>query len=65
MAKVKHVITVVVDHDSITNKCTGTGRVKLRLGPNEDLENVKINYMKAGYSVIDHQENPRKKTKFT
>ncbi len=64
MAQVKHVINVVVDHDSITNNCVGTGRVQLRLGPHEDLESVKINYMKAGYSVIDHQENPKKKTKF-
>jgi len=33
LANVKHVITAVIDHDSITNACTGTGRVKLRLGP--------------------------------
>lgn len=42
LANVKHVINAVIDHDSITNACTGTGRVKLRLGPNEDLDMVKL-----------------------
>lgn len=42
LANVKHVITAVIDHDSITNACLGTGRVKLRLGPNEDLDIVKL-----------------------
>ncbi len=54
LANVKHVITAVIDHDSITNACTGTGRVKLRLGPNEDLDMVKLQYLKAGYGVQDH-----------
>ena len=65
LANVKHVITAVIDHDSITNACTGTGRVKLRLGPNEDLDMVKLQYLKAGYGVQDHQDNPKKKTVFT
>jgi len=51
---VKHVISAVVDQDSIRNICTGTGRVKLRLAENEDLDNVKLQYVKAGYSVQDH-----------
>jgi len=62
---VKHVITVVVDHDSITNACVGTGRIKMRLGPNENIENVKIQYLKAGYGITDHEENPKKKSAFT
>lgn len=65
LANVKHVIKVVVDHDSITNQCVGTGKVKLRLGPNDSVENVKMQYMKAGYKVLDHEHNPKKKTKFT
>lgn len=65
LANVKHVITASIEHDSITNACTGLGRVKVRLGPNEDLETVKLNYVKAGYSIKEHEENPKKKTVFT
>jgi hypothetical protein len=38
----KHIISSVVDTDSIRNVCTGTGRIKLRLAPNEDVEIVKL-----------------------
>lgn len=64
-AQIKHVISAKVDHDSITNDCVGTGRVKLRLAPEEDLETVKLRYLKEGYSVMEHEENPKKKSNFT
>lgn len=38
----KHVISAVIDQDSIRNICTGTGRVKLRLAANEDVDTVKL-----------------------
>ncbi len=42
IAGVKHIISASIDTHSITNTCTGTGRIKLRLGPNEDLDTVKL-----------------------
>jgi len=65
VAQVKHVISVSIDHDALTNACTGSGRVKLRLGPGEDLETVKLKYIKAGYGVEDYSENTKKKSAFT
>lgn len=61
IAAVKHVINVVVDTDSIRNICLGTGRIKLRLAENEDVDNVKLQFLKAGYGIQDHEENPKKK----
>ncbi len=40
-----------VDHHAISNACTGTGRLKLRLGDGEDLDMVKLQLVQAGYSV--------------
>ncbi len=51
IAKVKHVISAQLDEDSIRNVCTGTGRVKLRLAPDEDQEAVKLRYLSAGYGI--------------
>ena len=65
MAGVKHVISTQVDVDSLTNQCKGTGRVKLRLGANEDAEQVRMNYLKNGFSAIEHTEKPGKKPVFT
>ncbi len=55
----------MVDQDSIRNVCTGTGRIKVRISENEDLEKVKLNFLKAGYGIKQHVENPKKKTNFT
>ena len=38
----KHVIAATVDEDSIRNICTGTGRIKLRLNGDDDVDNVKL-----------------------
>ena len=65
MANVKHVISATLDHDSITNNCLGTGRVKLRLAPNENIDIVKLQYLKAGIGVVDHEESTKKKSNFT
>lgn len=65
IANVKHVISATVDQDSITSVCTGTGRIKIRLGNNETAEKVMLQFLKAGYAVSEHSENPKKKTNFT
>lgn len=33
-----------IDVDKLTNNCTGTGRVQLRLAPSEDIDTVKLHY---------------------
>jgi hypothetical protein len=61
----KHVISVVVEQDAITNSCVGNGRIKLRLGGEDEVESVKLQFVKAGYGVQEHSEDPRKKPNFT
>ena len=58
IASVKHVISVQLDQDSIKNENIGTGRIKLRLGPNEDVDKVMLQFLKAGYAVQEHSNNP-------
>lgn len=65
IAGVKHVISSVIETDSIKNTCTGAGRIKMRLQAEEDPEMIKLNFLKAGYAVQDHTENPKKKSGFT
>lgn len=37
----------------------------MRLQPDEDVDAVMLNFIKEGYSVQEHSENPKKKTAFT
>ena len=37
----------------------------MRLGLNEDVDKVMLQFFKAGYSVQEHSENPKKKSNFT
>lgn len=61
----KHVINATVEQDAITNNCVGNGRIKLRLGGEDEVDNIKLQFLKAGYGVQDHSEDPRKKPNFT
>lgn len=65
IASVKHVISVTLDQDAIKNENIGTGRIKLRLGPNDDVDRVMLQFLKAGYCVQEHSDNPKKKSNFT
>lgn len=65
IAGVKHVISSTIETDSIRNVCTGTGRIKMRLQPEEDPEAIKLNFLKAGFAIQEHTENPKKKSGFT
>jgi hypothetical protein len=65
IAGVKHVISVKLDHDAIRNTNLGTGRIKIRLGANEDAEKVMLQFLKEGYGVKEHTHNPQIKSKFT
>lgn len=64
IANVKHVISATIDSDSIRNVCIGTGRVKLRLGQNEDIDVVKLQFLKAGFGVQEHTANTSLKAAF-
>lgn len=37
----------------------------MRLGPNEDADKVMLQFLKAGYGVQEHSDNPKKKSNFT
>jgi hypothetical protein len=65
IAKVKHVIEVVVDSQSITGQCTGSGRIKMRLGPEENADDIKIMFVKQGINISEHTNNTNKKSGFT
>ena len=54
-----------MDSDSIRNVCTGTGRLKLRLGAGDDLDIVKLQFLKAGFGIQEHQENTKMNTGFS
>jgi hypothetical protein len=41
--------------------CKGEGRVKIRLNEGETVEMVRANFIRAGYQVKTHVEDPRKK----
>lgn len=65
MSGVKHVISATIDEDSIKNVCTGTGRIKMRLTNEDNLESIKLKYVNAGITVIDHTDNAKKRSNFT
>lgn len=58
-------IKASIDVDKITNNCNGLGRVQIRLGPAEDIDTVKLNYVKQGYNVSEHKDVTKKATNFT
>ena len=51
----KHVVEATVDHDAIRNVCTGSGKIKVRLGDGEDIEQVKLSLLKAGFDVNENK----------
>jgi len=44
---------------------TGTAKLRVRLGDNEDIDTVKSNFLRAGLSVQEAKSNPNKKPVFT
>lgn len=62
VANVKHVISTDIKYDNFLGHCKGDGRVKIRLNEGETLEMVRANFIRAGYQVKTHIEDPRKKT---
>ena len=58
-------ISAHVDIDSIKNACLGTGRIKLRLAGNENLDTVKLQFLKAGYGVQEFSQDTKLKPNFS
>lgn len=65
VANVKHVIDAVVNEDNVKGICTGNGRIKIRLNEGETINQVRLNFVRAGYSVNLHNEDPRKRPNMT
>lgn len=65
VANVKHVINAEVQQDNLKGICTGEGRIKIRLNEGETINQVRLNFVRAGYSLNMHQDDPRKKPNLT
>jgi hypothetical protein len=61
VANVRHVISTDIKYDNFLGHCKGDGRVKIRLNEGETIEMVRANFIRAGYQVKTHIEDPRKK----
>ena len=61
----KHVISADIEHDNLTGVCKGQGRIKIRLNEGESEQQIRANFTKAGYMLVEHTENPKKNTKFS
>lgn len=65
VANVKHVVSAEVQQDNLKGICTGNGRIKVRLNEGETINQVRLNFVRAGYSVNVHQDDPRKRPDLT
>lgn len=65
VANVKHVVDATVNQDNLKGICTGEGRIKVRLNEGETLNQVRLNFVRAGYSVNVHQDDARKRPEMT
>ena len=54
-----------VQQDNLKGICTGEGRIKVRLNEGETINQVRLNFVRAGYSVNMHQDDPRKRPDMT
>lgn len=65
VANVKHVVSAEVQQDNLKGICTGEGRLKVRLNEGETINQVRLNFVRAGYSVNVHKDDPRKRPELT
>lgn len=61
----KHVVGAEVNEDNLKGICTGEGRIKIRLNEGETINQVRLNFVRAGFAVNVHQEDPRKRPNLT
>lgn len=60
VSQAKHVISAVVDENNFTGCCTGTGRIKIRLNHGESADDVRLNFLRKGYTVRDFEVQANK-----
>lgn len=65
VASVKHIVASDFDIDNLRGVATGDGRVKIRLNEGETIDQIRLNFLKAGYSVKNHELDARKKQVIT
>jgi len=49
----------------LTGACKGEGRIKIRLNQDESMEQVRLNFLRAGFVVKSHTEDARKRPNLT
>jgi len=62
---VKHVVAAEVNEDNLKGICTGEGRIKIRLNEGETINQVRLNFVRAGFAVNVHQDDSRKRPNLT
>ena len=65
IAGARHIVDAIVDHDTIRNQCIGSGKILVRLGEGEDLEQIKGKLNEAGLKVRETFSNASKRPTFT
>lgn len=60
VSQAKHVISATVDENNFTGQCTGTGRIKIRLNHGESADDVRLNFLRKGYTVKDFEVQANK-----
>lgn len=65
MSGARQIINVALDEDNMKGVCTGTGRIKIRLGAGENIEDIELNFAKNGIVVGEHSNDPRKRPAMT
>ena len=65
MAGMKHVISASVDQDNLKGTCIGTGQIRVRLNPNETLDQIELNFAKQGVIMKSTKLDSRKKPNMT
>lgn len=51
MSGARHVISAALDEDNMKGICLGTGRIKIRLNQDENLEDIELNFARRGVMV--------------
>jgi hypothetical protein len=51
LAPAKHIVDATVEEDAIKHVCTGVGKLRVRLGEGEDIEQIMNEFTKVGLNV--------------
>ena len=65
MSGARHVISAALDEDNMKGICTGTGRIKIRLNQDENMDDIELNFARGGVMVNEFNKDSRKKPTMT